>query len=199
MVINSPLGKQSTRIQRPVRPRAPQGPQGPRITASLSFGHRSGPRGSLFKVQTVYRTLRWVSFNRSPQGKGSVGSRDVFTWSLCSPQPVPSSPRPGTQDPRIICLSGPRLLSGAVWASSLGPSFQGQTTLQWVGPQAWGHYWKLDVWAVMSRYMSTWSLAVEDGAGDSHEPISSAPLESENSKFKLGLPDHVKIYCKAGG
>lgn len=68
------------------------------------------------------------------------------------------------------------------------------------GSPSLGPCLELDVWAVMFRYMSTWSLAVEDGAGDrkgraaSHEPISSVPLESENSKFKLGLPDHMKIY-----
>ena len=185
---------------RPVRPGVQQGPQALCIVVSLHFGHRSGLRGSLFKVQTVYRTLHWASFNCSPQGKGSM-EPGMYSPGVCAHHSLYlSPPRPGTQDPRIISLSGPRLLSGAVWASSLGPPFQGQTTLQWVGLQAWGHDQNLDVWAVMSRYPSTWSLAMEDGAGDrkgwaaSHEPISSVSLESENSKFKLGLPDHMKIY-----
>lgn len=89
-----------THTDRPVRPGTQQGPQVLCITVSLNFGHRSGLRGSLFKVQLVYRTLHWASFNCSPQGKGSRGPY-VSTWSLCS-QPVPFSPRPGTQDPRII-------------------------------------------------------------------------------------------------
>lgn len=51
------------------------------------------------------------------------------------------------------------------------------------------------------------SLAGGDGAGDGKRgglpavsPFFSAPLESENSKLKLGLPDHHEgIFVKAGG
>lgn len=81
-----------THTDRPVRPGAQQGPQVLCITVSLNLGLRSGLRGSLFKAQSVYRTLHWASFNCSPQGKGSMGPRDVSTWSLCSPQPALFSP-----------------------------------------------------------------------------------------------------------
>lgn len=60
--------------------------------------------------------------------------------------------------------------------------------------------------AGVSRHMCMRSLAVGDGTGDGKrhglaaEPVFSAPLESENSKLKLGLSDHHEgIFIKAGG
>lgn len=45
-----------------------------------------------------------------------------------------------------------------------------------------------------------WRWRWEEEWAASCEPVFSVPLESENSKVKLGLPDHHEgIFVKAGG
>ena len=124
-----------------VRPGAQQGPQVLRITVPLNLGLRSGLRGPCSKPNQFTGPCTGLPSTAPHRGRAPWG-QGMYPPGVCAHRSLHFSlPRPGTQDPRIISLSGPRLPSGAVWASSLGPPFQGQTTLQWVGLQAWGHAW----------------------------------------------------------
>lgn len=169
MVINSPLGKEKhIHTEKPVRLGTEQRLQVRCIIASVNFNHRPGQKGSLPKAPAMLALLWFSSKSSPPEGKEVHGAEGCTHPEPVFTEPVPSvlSLDQAHRTPEFSDWVVSRLLLGTLWAFSLGPSFQVQTTLQWVDPWAWGYDWYLDVWVVMSRHSYTWPLAVGDGAGD---------------------------------